>query len=143
MDTAREQSWPSSSDLVASYLHDCPARTVLEVIGNKWALLVLGALRVHDGPVRFNELRRRLDGITQKMLTQTLRALERDGLVVRAVYPTVPPRVEYSLSELGVGAGKLTAAIGAWATENVGAIQRSREDFDERMTRAPEPITGP
>ncbi|MDW6062074.1 helix-turn-helix domain-containing protein [Streptomyces sp. FXJ1.4098] len=83
-----------------TYRSDCPSRTVIEVIANKWALYVLAALRRYERPLRFNELRRVLDGITQKMLTQTLRALERDGLVSRTVYPTVPPRVEYGLTPL-------------------------------------------
>ena len=80
---------------------ECPSRTVLEVLANKWVLYVLGALQQHDGPMRFNQLGRALSGITQKMLTQTLRTLERDGLVARRVYPTVPPRVEYELTEKG------------------------------------------
>src|SRR6266545_4281346 len=95
------------TEMWATYRRDCPSRTVLEVLANKWALYVLGALRRHDGPMRFSELRRLLDGITQKMLTQTLRALERDGLVSRTVYPTVPPRVEYGLTDIGVEPGQL------------------------------------
>ena len=81
------------SDQIARYTN-CPLRTVLEGLANKWTLLVMVPLRRREAPIRFNELRRALDGITQKMLTQTLRTLERDGLVSRTVYPTVPPRVE-------------------------------------------------
>jgi DNA-binding HxlR family transcriptional regulator len=110
------------------------------VIANKWALYVLGALRRYDRPLRFNELRRHLDGITQKMLTQTLRALERDGLVTRAVYPTVPPRVEYGLTPLGVEAGRLTAAIADWSVAHVKEIFAARDAYDVQATVDPEPL---
>jgi DNA-binding HxlR family transcriptional regulator len=99
-------------DWVKTYGRDCPSRTVIDVLANKWALYVLGALRRFDRPLRFNELRRLLDGVTQKMLTQTLRQLERDGFVTRTVYPQVPPKVEYALTPLG--AGFLTAARPLW-----------------------------
>jgi DNA-binding HxlR family transcriptional regulator len=123
-----------------TYRRDCPSRTVVEVLANKWALYVLGALRQYDRPMRFSELRRLLDGITQKMLTQTLRALERDGLVKRTVYPTVPPRVEYALTALGVEAGRLTTAIAEWSVEHAHQIMTARNDFDERANAEPEPL---
>ncbi|GHE96156.1 transcriptional regulator [Amycolatopsis deserti] len=125
-------------DTVKSYLTACPARTVLDALANKWSLLVLSSLRRHDGPMRFNELRRLLEGITQKSLTQTLRTLERDGLVDRAVYPTVPPRVEYSLTDLGTQVGEMFNVLGEWAEEHVGEILAAREAFDNRP--APEPL---
>ncbi|RZT27522.1 HxlR family transcriptional regulator [Kribbella sp. VKM Ac-2569] len=87
--------------------------------------------------MRFSELRRLLDGITQKMLTQTLRALERDGLVKRSVYPTVPPRVEYGLSELGIEAGRLTSAIAEWSVQHAGEVLSARHDFDDRASQGP------
>jgi len=121
----------------AVYRRDCPSRTVVEVLANKWVLYVLGALRRHDRPMRFNELRRLLDGITQKMLTQTLRALERDGLVTRTVYPTVPPRVEYELTGLGVEVGQLTSAIGAWSVAHAPQILAARGAFDGREPAGP------
>ncbi|MCF3103910.1 helix-turn-helix transcriptional regulator [Streptomyces roseoverticillatus] len=124
----------------ATYRRDCPSRTVVEALANKWVLYVLGALRRHDRPMRFSELRRLLDGVTQKMLTQTLRALERDGLVHRTVYPTVPPRVEYGLTDLGVEAGRLTSAIGAWSVEHARQILTARQNFDDQAAMAPEPI---
>ncbi|ARH89785.1 MULTISPECIES: winged helix-turn-helix transcriptional regulator [Streptomyces] len=124
----------------ATYRRDCPSRTVVEALANKWVLYVLGALRRHDRPMRFSELRRLLDGITQKMLTQTLRALERDGLVHRTVYPTVPPRVEYGLTDLGVEAGRLTSAIGAWSVVHAQQILTARQNFDEQAATAPEPL---
>lgn len=129
-----------SADWLATYGRDCPSRTVIAVLANKWALYVLGALRRHDRPMRFNELRRLLDGVSQKMLTQTLRALERDGLLSRTVYPTVPPRVEYALTELGVGAGRLTTAIAEWSVQHVAEIAAARRSFDERTAAPPAPL---
>ncbi|WP_433148464.1 winged helix-turn-helix transcriptional regulator [Actinomadura nitritigenes] len=131
MDTASHDRRP----LV--YRHDCPSRTVIEVLANKWTLYVLAALRHADGPMRFNELRRTLDGITQKMLTRTLRALERDGLVSRTVYPTVPPRVEYGLTPLGAEVGHLTGAIADWALAHAPDVLTARESFDARPAPAP------
>jgi DNA-binding HxlR family transcriptional regulator len=137
MDTVPDEI---AAEWAATYRRGCPSRTVVEVLANKWALYVLGALRRYGRPMRFNELRRVLDGITQKMLTQTLRALERDGLVSRSVYPTVPPRVEYALTELGVEAGRLTNAIAEWSTAHAQEILRSRAAFDERSAVEPGPI---
>ncbi|PKV89727.1 helix-turn-helix domain-containing protein [Streptomyces sp. TLI_146] len=128
------------AEWAATYRRDCPSRTVVEALANKWVLYVLGALRRHDRPMRFSELRRLLDGITQKMLTQTLRALERDGLVRRTVYPTVPPRVEYGLTDLGVEAGRLTSAIGAWSVEHAQHILAARQTFDDQAAMAPQPL---
>jgi len=124
----------------ATYRRGCPSRTVIEVLANKWALYVLGALRRYESPVRFNELRRLLDGITQKMLTQTLKALERDGLITRTVYPTVPPRVEYALTALGVGVGDLTNAIGDWSVANVAEIRAARVAYDARAAEPVQPV---
>ncbi|WP_067533202.1 winged helix-turn-helix transcriptional regulator [Nocardia crassostreae] len=129
-----------SPNLVEDYLQRCPAREVLGVLADKWVPLVMGVLRASEGPVRFNELRRRLDGITQKMLTRTLRELERDGLVRRSVYPTVPPRVEYSLTPLGEDLGRLTHAMGQWALRNVDEITTARARFDELAARTVEPV---
>jgi DNA-binding HxlR family transcriptional regulator len=131
MDTIDQATWD------AVYRRDCPSRTVVAVLADKWALYVLGALRMHDRPVRFNELRRLLDGITQKMLTQTLRALERDGLVSRTVYATVPPSVEYALTPLGATAGELTSAIAEWSVAHVPAILAARREYDARAAAPP------
>ncbi|MFI9503039.1 winged helix-turn-helix transcriptional regulator [Nocardia sp. NPDC052566] len=132
--------WSASPDLVQSYLKNCPARELLSVLADKWVLLVLGTLRSNEGPVRFNDLRRRLDGITQKMLTRTLRNLERDGLVQRRVYPTVPPRVEYSLTDLGASLGELSHAMGVWAVEHEDRIRTARAEFDAAAAADPEPV---
>lgn len=129
-----------AADATLTYRRDCPSRTVIEVLANKWALYVLAALRRYDRPMRFNELRRVLDGVTQKMLTQTLRALERDGLVRRTVYPTAPPRVEYDLTPLGVEAGHLTSAIADWSMNHARQILAARVDFDDRSAAEPVPI---
>lgn len=139
MDTV--SGWEPSGNLVDSYLRRCPARDVLAVLADKWVLLVLGTLRKEGGPIRFNELRRRLDGITQKVLTRTLRDLERDGLVRRTVYPTVPPRVEYALTELGADLGHITHAMGQWALRHADEIAVARAAFDERAAREPEPVS--
>jgi DNA-binding HxlR family transcriptional regulator len=125
---------------VAVHGRNCPSRTVIEVLANKWALYVLGAIRRYERPMRFSELRRLLDGITQKMLTQTLRLLERDGLIRREVYPTVPPRVEYGLTPLGVDVGRLTNAVAEWAVENVDQIFAARAAYDQKASEATMPL---
>ncbi len=90
---------PTDEFVVSVFSRNCPSRAALEDIGSKWGILALLALR--ENPFRFNALRRRVEGVSEKMLSQTLHALERDGLVVREVHSTIPPRVEYSLTELG------------------------------------------
>jgi DNA-binding HxlR family transcriptional regulator len=107
----------------------CPTRQVINRIGDRWSLLVLYALE-SGGTVRHAELRRRVEGISQKMLTQTLRGLERDGLVRRRIYPTVPPKVEYSLTELGRSLADRIAAIRVWAYDHIESIEDSRRRFD-------------
>jgi DNA-binding HxlR family transcriptional regulator len=101
---------------------------VLSRVGDKWSVLVVSALG--DGPKRFNELRRLLGSISQRMLTLTVRALERDGLVTRTVYPTIPPRVEYELTELGRSLLVPVKSLGDWALLNRPAIQAARQRFD-------------
>ncbi|GAA3001669.1 helix-turn-helix domain-containing protein [Streptosporangium longisporum] len=121
-----------------AYSRDCTSRQVLDTIANKWTCLIVDALQ--DGPVRFGVLRRRLDGITQKSLTQTLRAMERDGMVVRTVYPTIPPRVEYELSPLGHSLVQLMMGVRSWCEENVSEITTSRTAYDLRAAEEPEPV---
>ena len=94
---------------------DCPVATTVRLIGNKWKLLILRNLLVR--PWRFNELQRSLEGISQKVLTESLRSMESDGIVIRTVYAEVPPRVEYSLSELGETLRPILDAMQAWGTE--------------------------
>ncbi len=108
---------------------DCRAVSeVLSRVGDKWTILVVVVLG--DGRKRFNEIRRALGSISQRMLTLTLRGLERDGLVTRTVFPTIPPRVDYELTELGCSLLKPVNALGLWARTNRPAIERARNRFD-------------
>lgn len=93
----------------------CPVATTVQLIGNKWKLLIMRNLRVR--PWRFNELQKSLEGISQKVLTDSLRSMERDGIVTRTAYPEVPPRVEYALSELGKSMLPIINAMEAWGIE--------------------------
>ncbi|MET8046146.1 MULTISPECIES: winged helix-turn-helix transcriptional regulator [unclassified Streptosporangium] len=123
---------------VDAYLRECGSRKVLEAIANKWTCLLVDALR--DGPVRFGVLRRRLDGITQKSLTQSLRNMERDGMVIRTVYPTIPPRVEYELSALGHSVVTLMEGIKSWSEEHMPEIMAARDAYDLRTGEEPRPV---
>jgi DNA-binding HxlR family transcriptional regulator len=108
---------------------DCRAISdVLSRVGDKWSVLVV--TRLGAGAMRFNELRRAIGGISQRMLTLTLRGLERDGLVTRTVFPTIPPRVDYALTPLGRDLLQPVSALGEWATRNQAKIARAREKFD-------------
>ncbi|RFS85521.1 transcriptional regulator [Actinomadura spongiicola] len=104
---------------------NCPTRLVLDRIGDKWSVLVV--LSLSDGPRRFTQLRDMIGGVTPKVLTQTLRAMERDGLLTRRVFAEVPPRVEYSLTPLGQSLQTPIGAIAEWAEENVEAVIAARE----------------
>jgi DNA-binding HxlR family transcriptional regulator len=107
---------------------DCPVRSVLDRISGKWHTLLLIALA--DGPRRFGELRRGLPDISQRMLTQSLRELQRDGLVARRVYPTAPPSVDYRLTDLGRSLLTPLSALIRWAEDRGDAIAAARQDFD-------------
>ncbi|MEV0378741.1 helix-turn-helix domain-containing protein [Nonomuraea sp. NPDC050643] len=106
---------------------NCPTRVVLDRIGDKWSVLVL--LCLVGGPMRFTQLRTRIGGVTPKVLTQTLRAMEQDGLLTREVFAEVPPRVEYTLTELGRSLHEPVSVVASWAERNVGEILRCREKF--------------
>ena len=108
---------------------NCPIRNVVAKIGDKWSMLILFA--IVDGPDRFNSIRSRIQGISQRMLTQTLRDLERDGYVNRTVYPEVPVRVEYELTDTGKALVKHLYAVVNWAGENHDSINRARAEFDK------------
>jgi DNA-binding HxlR family transcriptional regulator len=118
--------------LIPANLHvpdDCRAVSeVLARVGDKWTILVVGELG--NGPRRFNEIRKALGSISQRMLTLTLRGLERDGLVTRTVFPTIPPKVEYELTALGRSLLAPVSGIGLWARQNRAAIQKARQRFD-------------
>lgn len=108
---------------------DCRAMSeVLSRVGDKWTVLVVSTLG--EGPKRFNELRKALGSISQRMLTLTLRGLERDGLVTRTVFPTIPPRVDYELTKLGRSLLEPVSELGAWARRNRAAIVEARRKFD-------------
>ncbi len=113
-----------------AYDPNCPTRVVLDQIADKWTVLVLGALDA--GPVRFNALKRRLQGISQKMLGQTLRDLERNGLVTRRAFPTVPVTVEYALTPLGTRLTEPVNALRSWAESHIGQIVAAQRAFDAR-----------
>jgi DNA-binding HxlR family transcriptional regulator len=108
---------------------DCrPVAHILSRVGDKWTILLLRALG--DKPMRFKELHRALPGISQRMLTVTVRNLERDGLIIRTVYPTIPPRVDYELSRLGHSLKDALQPIGQWVTDNRVAIEQAQINFD-------------
>jgi DNA-binding HxlR family transcriptional regulator len=110
---------------------DCRAVSgVLARVGDKWTVLIVALLG--DGPKRFNEMKRMVGGISQRMLTLTLRGLERDGLVTRTVFATVPPRVDYELTELGRSLWRPVEALGAWARANQDEVETARKAFDAR-----------
>ena len=116
------------------YQRDCPSRRLLDRIGDRWTVLIVGALDA--GPLRFTEIATQVDGISQKMLTQTLRSLERDGFVTRTAYPVVPPHVEYELTGLGRSLQDPLRALERWAIENMNTVVTRQSDFDSRGTRA-------
>lgn len=105
---------------------------VLARVGDKWSVLIV--MLLGDGPRRFNELKRMIGGISQRMLTLTLRGLERDGLVTRTMFPTIPPRVDYALTPLGRSLAEPVKALGAWAQVHQPAIAKARQAFDRTRT---------
>jgi DNA-binding HxlR family transcriptional regulator len=110
---------------------DCRAvASVLGRVGDKWSVLVI--MLLGQGPRRFNELKRMIGGISQRMLTLTLRGLERDGLITRTVFPTIPPRVDYELTDLGRGLWNPVKELGAWAQAHLAEIDSARTKFDAR-----------
>ncbi|MBD2062519.1 MULTISPECIES: winged helix-turn-helix transcriptional regulator [Cyanophyceae] len=110
---------------------NCPTQQVLDTIANKWSVIVVYSLSF--GTKRHSELQRQINGVSQKMLTQTLRNLERDGLVVRKVYPVVPPKVEYSLTPLGETLIEPLGTICKWAETHIDEMQAARERYDNTV----------
>ncbi|TWA97420.1 winged helix-turn-helix transcriptional regulator [Bradyrhizobium stylosanthis] len=127
---------PAHTDLPAPRLpdpdhSDCRGvASVLSRVGDKWSVFVI--MNLSDGPKRFNELKRMINGISQRMLTLTLRGLERDGLVTRTIFPTIPPRVDYELTDLGRGLQQPVKALGQWAMDHLAQIEAARTRFDAR-----------
>ena len=107
---------------------------VLNRVGDKWSMMIV--MMLSDGPMRFSELKRAIDGISQRMLTLSLRGLERDGLVSRHVTPSIPPRVDYELTELGISLREPVKALGDWAIEHIGCIRAAQERFDAAQDEA-------
>ena len=116
-----------------AFLAGCPTRQLLDVISDKWVCLVMTALR--DGPRRHSDLGRAIVGVSQKMLTQTLRSLERDGIVVRTVTPSVPVRVDYELSDLGRDLSPIMTAVKTWAEEHMDRVLAARAAHDRSEAR--------
>jgi DNA-binding HxlR family transcriptional regulator len=111
-------------------------RELLDRVADKWTLLIIEALE--DGePVRFTKLRETVGGVSQKMLTKTLRQLERDGLVTRRVHPVIPPRVDYTITPMGLSLGEAVCGIWEWVESHAGAVNGARRAFADRETEAP------
>jgi len=125
--TAAEQR-ERRRDEYNAFIAECPTRQLVDTLGDKWVTLVLCALR--DGPQRYTELARTIAGVSQKMLTQTLRTLERDGIVARHLTLSVPVRVDYELTPLGESLLVVVSQIKAWAEANMGAVRDAREAYD-------------
>jgi DNA-binding HxlR family transcriptional regulator len=123
---------------IAHASEDCRAvSAVLARVGDKWSVLIVNLLG--GGPKRFTEIKRMVGGISQRMLTLTLRGLERDGLVTRTVFPTIPPRVDYALTDLGSSLWVPVGALGAWALTHQGEIAAARRRYDARGARTTSP----
>ena len=114
--------------------------SILARVGDKWSVFVI--MLLGDGPRRFNEIKRMIAGISQWMLTLTLRGLERDGLVTRTVFPTIPPRVDYELTDLGRGLSQPVEALGKWAYDHQTEIEDARARFDRRNDAGSDRVAG-
>lgn len=112
------------------YAKNCPSRMILDRISNKWSMLILNRLR--EKKVRFNQLRREIDGISQKVLSQTLKNLERDGLIHREAFPTVPVTVEYSITDLGRTLSDTVHVLTHWAEEHFDRVVQAQQAYDAR-----------
>lgn len=124
------QQRQQAKDAYDAFLATCPSRQLLDRIGDKWITLVLAALQ--DGPLRYSELGRQIAGVSQKMLTQSLRNLERDGLISRTVTASVPVRVDYEMTPLGLSLFDIVLQLKQWAESNMNVIISHRDDFDSR-----------
>ena len=129
--TSKSASYPAGTDCVDwDPRNDCEVRQILDRVADKWSLLAIALLE--EGTMRFTELQRRIDGISQRMLTVTLRQLERDGLVERTVYPVVPPRVEYALTPLGATLHETIKSLVTWTEAHQAEIAAARSAYDAR-----------
>jgi DNA-binding HxlR family transcriptional regulator len=126
MAPAPQKPWADSDPRIDALVDD-----VIGQVANKWTMLVLEALADH-GVLRFTQVGRKVPGISQKMLTQTLREMERGGLVERTVHPVIPPHVDYRLTDLGLSLGEAFCGVWTWAERNFERIEAARADFDQR-----------
>jgi DNA-binding HxlR family transcriptional regulator len=124
------RDWRERAKAAGSDVDGCPVRSVLDKVGDKWSMLIV--MTLSGGPLRFNEVKRRVPDISQKMLTQALRELQRDGMVARKVFPTVPPAVEYRLTPVGETVLAPFGALVSWANDNHERIVAARADFDRK-----------
>jgi DNA-binding HxlR family transcriptional regulator len=122
--------WPDSDPRLDALVND-----VIGQVADKWTMLILEALADH-GELRFTQVGREVPGISQKMLTQTLRQMERDGLVERTVHPVIPPRVDYRLTDLGLSLGEAFCGVWTWAERNLERIEAARAGFDARKAES-------
>nr|WP_295826430.1 helix-turn-helix domain-containing protein [uncultured Azospirillum sp.] len=122
-------------DLPDAYASACPTRQALDRIADKWTVLILGLLE--GGPMRFNQLRREIEGISQKMLSQTLKSLERDGLVSRKAFATVPVTVEYSITPLGATLAETLVPLRVWAETHIAQMLEARNSYDRSEEDGP------
>jgi len=116
---------------IQKQVRDCPVREVLDRLGDKWSVLII--LTLKSGTLRFSKIKKAIPDISQRMLTFTLRHLERDGLVTRKMYMTVPPKVEYSLTDMGKSFSEKSEGLVAWAHENRPKIDVSRSSYDKKV----------
>lgn len=114
-----------------AYLASCPSRKLLDRLADKWVALTLKSLS--EGPKRYSEVSRQLAGVSQKMLTQTLRSLERDGMLIRTVTPSVPVRVDYELTPLGTSLSSILGQLKSWAEQHMSEVDGARADYDSRQ----------
>lgn len=120
----------AAPDTGTVYRADCPSRPILDQIADKWSMMAMAVL---EEPRRFNDIKRRLEGVTQRVLTQTLRRLERNGMIVRRVLPTSPVGVEYSLTPLGESLREPFGRLYDWTVARTGEIHESQQRYDERL----------
>ncbi|WP_156472323.1 winged helix-turn-helix transcriptional regulator [Sphingorhabdus sp. M41] len=131
MDSGREQESAPSSETTDPRV-EALVNQLIGRVADKWTMLVVEEL-AHGEELRFTELGRRVSGISQKMLTQTLRQMERDGLVIRTIHPVIPPKVEYRLTHLGLSLGEAFCGVWIWAERNLDEIEEARLLFDKRV----------
>jgi len=127
----RDVVYAAAPDAVTDPQLDALVNELIGRVADKWTMLILEVL-AEGGELRFTRISERVKGISQKMLTQTLRQMERDGLLTRTIYPVVPPRVEYQLTKLGLTLGGAFCGVWVWASENLKRVEQARRDFDER-----------